>query len=100
MTALTWRRIRVLFLLDEGNSVRATAKAVGGYPREVSRVGKRICEGGLELALSDDARPKPARMLDSSQEAAIGAELTGSGASVMHAASFDTTAITTIRAKH
>ena len=71
MTALMWRRIRVLFLLDEGNSVRATAKAVGGYPREISRVGKRFLEGGLELALSDDPRPKPSRMLDSSQEAAI-----------------------------
>ncbi len=71
MTALMWRRIRVLFLLNEGNSIRATAKAVGGYPREVSRVGKRFLEGGLELALSDDPRPKPLRMLDSSQEAAI-----------------------------
>jgi len=71
MTALMWRRIRVLFLLDEGNSARATAKAVGGYPREVSRVGKRYLKGGLEFALSDDPRPKPSRMLDSGQEAAV-----------------------------
>ena len=76
MTALMWRRIRVLFLLDEGNSVRATAKAVGGYPREISRVGERFLEGGLELA-SDDPRPKPSRMLDSSQEAAIVALVCG-----------------------
>ena len=51
--------------------MRATAKAVGGYPREVSRVGKRFLEGGVEHALSDDPRPKPPRLLDSSQEAAI-----------------------------
>lgn len=71
MTATVWRRIRTLFLLHEGHSVRATAKAVGGYPREVSRVGKRFLEGGVEHALSDDPRPKPPRLLDSSQEAAI-----------------------------
>ena len=35
------RRVRVLLLLDEGETVRATALAVGGYPREISRVGKR-----------------------------------------------------------
>lgn len=71
MTATMWRRIRTLLLLHEGNSVRATAKAVGGYPREVARVGKRYLKRGLQHALSDDPRPKPSRMLDSNQEAAI-----------------------------
>jgi hypothetical protein len=71
MSGKTWRRIRVLELLNEGISVRGTAKAVGCYPREVSRVGKRYVRGGLELALTDDPRPKPSKMLDSPQEAAI-----------------------------
>ncbi|WP_419249707.1 hypothetical protein [Sandaracinus amylolyticus] len=52
-------------------SVRATAIAVGGYPREVSRVAKRYAERGLDAALSDDPRPHPERKLDSAQEAAI-----------------------------
>jgi putative transposase len=77
MTARLWRRIRVLQLLDEKHSVRATAIAVGQYPREVSRVGKRYVVGGLAHALSDDARPKPERKLDSYQEAAIVALVCG-----------------------
>jgi transposase len=77
MDARTWRRIRVLELLDEGLSVRATAKAVGGYPREISRVGKRYVKGGLQRALTDDPRPKPSKMLDSPQEAAIVAMVCG-----------------------
>lgn len=77
LKALIWRRIRVLLLLDEGLSVRATARAVGGYPREVSRVGKRYVARGLEAALSDEPRPKPAKMLDSAEEAAIVAMVCG-----------------------
>ncbi len=77
MTARQWRRIRVLELLDEGLTVRATAVAVGQYTREVSRVGKRYLAGGLSLALSDDPRPKPDRKLDSTQEAAIVAMVCG-----------------------
>ena len=77
MKARTWRRIRVLLLLDEENSVRSTAKAVGGYPREVSRVGKRYLARGLEAALTDDPRPHKKRMLDSTQEAAIVAMVCG-----------------------
>ena len=69
-SARTWRRVRTLLLLDDGNSVRATALAVGGYPREVSRVGKRYLDGGIEKALVDDDRPSPPRILDSAQEAA------------------------------
>ncbi|WP_268921140.1 helix-turn-helix domain-containing protein [Sandaracinus amylolyticus] len=77
LTARQWRRIRTLLLLDEGMSVRATAIAVGGYPREVSRVAKRYAERGLDAALSDDPRPHPERKLDSAQEAAIVAMVCG-----------------------
>jgi putative transposase len=77
LSARKWRRIRTLLLLDEGESVRATARAVGGYPREVSRVGKRYLAGGLEHALSDDPRPHPEKKLDSTQEAAVVAMVCG-----------------------
>ncbi len=76
-SARTWRRVRTLLLLDDGNSVRATALAVGGYPREVSRVGKRYLDGGIEKALVDDDRPSPPRILDSAQEAALIAMICG-----------------------
>lgn len=76
-SARTWRRIRTLLLLDGGNSIRATALAVGGYPREVSRVAKRYLDGGVEKALIDDDRPKPPRILDSAQEAALIALICG-----------------------
>jgi putative transposase len=77
LTPRQWRRIRVLLLLDSGHSVRAAATAVGGYPREVSRVGKRYLQGGLAKALTDEARPKPAPMLDSTQQAALVAMVCG-----------------------
>lgn len=77
MPARTWRRIRVLELLDEGQSVRATAKTVGTFPREVSRVGKRYVGRGLEAALTDDPRGKPEKKLDSAQEAAVVAMVCG-----------------------
>lgn len=77
MSVRTWRRIRVLLLLAGGHTVRATPTAVGGYPREISRVGKRYLRGGLELALTEDARPKPEREVDSVQEAAVVALVCG-----------------------
>jgi len=77
MSARTWRRIRVLLLLDGGWTVSAAAEAVGGFRREVARVGKRYLAGGLSMALSDDARPKPSPLLDSSQRAAIVAMVCG-----------------------
>jgi transposase len=77
MSARTWRRIRVLELLDEGLSVRAAAKAVGAYPREVSRVGKRYLSAGLQAALTDEPRPKPDKMLDSPQQSAVIAMVCG-----------------------
>ncbi|HEX7506789.1 MAG TPA: helix-turn-helix domain-containing protein [Polyangia bacterium] len=76
-TPRRWRRIRALLLLDRGYSVRAAATAVGGYHREVSRVGKRYLHGGLVKALSDEPRPKPSPMLDSTQQAALVALVCG-----------------------
>jgi len=72
-----WRRIRILELLDRGWKLAEVAAAVGAYPREVRRVGWRYLERGLETALSDDPRPKPARMLDARQQAAIVAMVCG-----------------------
>jgi putative transposase len=77
LSARTWRRIRILLLLSQGQGVRATAKAAGCYPREVTRVGKRFLRGGVALALVEDARPSPKRKLDSSQEAAVVAMVCG-----------------------
>ena len=77
MAGRTWRRMQVLLLLDQGRTVTETASAVVGYRREVARVGKRYLKGGLTLALSDDPRPKPPRLLDSSQEAAVVAMVCG-----------------------
>ncbi|MDX2091310.1 MAG: helix-turn-helix domain-containing protein [Kofleriaceae bacterium] len=77
LSARTWRRIRVLELLDQGQSVRETAKAAGTYPREVSRVGKRYVARGLQAALTDEPRGKPAPRLDSVQRAAVVAMVCG-----------------------
>jgi putative transposase len=72
-----WRRIRTLLLLDRGYSIRATATAVGGYQRAVSRIGKRYLQGGLKKAFSEEPRPKPSPMLDSTQQAALVALVCG-----------------------
>lgn len=71
LTARTWRRIQTLLLLDSGMTVTATAVAVGGYRREVARVGKRYLALGLAAALSDEPRPRPPPKFDSAQEAAV-----------------------------
>jgi homeodomain-containing protein len=72
-----WRRIRILELLDRGWKQSQTATAVGTYPCEVRRVGWRYLELGLEAALTDDPRPKPAKLLDATQQAAIVAMVCG-----------------------
>lgn len=71
------RRVQILRLLHLGWTLTATAEAVGTYRREVRRVGWRYLEGGIELALSDNPRRKPARMLDSVQTAALIAMVCG-----------------------
>jgi hypothetical protein len=70
-TIVSIRSYRVLLLLDSGHTVRGTAIAVGGYPREISRVAQRYLQAGLQHALSEDARLKPDRRLDRNQEAAV-----------------------------
>ncbi len=77
LSARMWRRILTLEHLHGGLGVNATAKAVGGYHREVSRVGKRYLASGLQAALSDEDRPGGARKLDSVEEAAIVALVCG-----------------------
>ena len=72
-----WRRIRILELLDQGWKLTQTAAAMGTYPREVRRVGRRYLERGLAAALSDDPRPKPPKLLDATQQAAIVAMVCG-----------------------
>ncbi len=69
--ARVWRRVRILQLLDQGWTMADAATAAGTYPREVRRVRMRFLAGGLVEALGEDARPKPARLLDARQEAAI-----------------------------
>ena len=77
LSARLWRRILTLEHLHGGMGINATAKAVGGYHREVSRVGKRYLTAGLQAALSDDPRPGGERKLDSVDEAAIVALVCG-----------------------
>jgi hypothetical protein len=77
MTGRRWRRVQSLLLLDSGLSMRQTAVAVGGYPREVSRVAKRYVRLGLDRALGEEPRPGAKRLLDSPQEAAIVAMVCG-----------------------
>jgi putative transposase len=76
-TPRRWRRIRSLLLLDRGYGIRATAAAIGGYHREITRVARRYLQGGLVKALSDEPRPKPSPMLDSTQQAALVAMVCG-----------------------
>jgi hypothetical protein len=67
----TWKRMRMLQMLDAGDNLTETAKALGTYPREVRRVGWRYLDRGLEAALQDEPRPHPPKLLDAMQEAAV-----------------------------
>ena len=67
----------MLQLLHDGWTLADVAAAVGTYPREVRRVGWRYRERGLLAALSDDPRPKPPKLLDTRQQAAIVAMVCG-----------------------
>lgn len=73
----TWRRILTLEHLDAGMSIRAAARAVGGYHREVKRVADRYVQAGLPAALGDEPRPGPERKLDSVEQAAVVAMVCG-----------------------
>ena len=73
----TWKRIRILELLHAQWTLAAVAEAIGTYPREVRRVGWRYLERGVQAALTDDPRPKPPKLLDTRQNAAIVAMVCG-----------------------
>jgi putative transposase len=77
VSARTWKRIRILELLHEHWSLADVAAAVGTYPREVRRVGWRYLDFGVQAALTDDPRPKPPKLLDTRQTAAIVAMVCG-----------------------
>lgn len=77
VSARTWKRIRILELLHERWSLADVAVAIGTYPREVRRVGWRYLDQGVEAALTDDPRPKPPKLLDTRQTAAIVAMVCG-----------------------
>jgi hypothetical protein len=77
VSARTWKRIRILELLHEQWSLADVAQAIGTYPREVRRVGWRYLERGVRDALTDDPRPKPPKLLDTRQKAAIVAMVCG-----------------------
>jgi len=77
LSARIWRRLQTLRLLDAGRSIRATASALGTYPREVSRVARRYLEAGLEFALGEEPRAGGSPKLDSTQKAALVALVCG-----------------------
>lgn len=77
VSARTWKRIRMLELLHEQWALADVAGAVGTYPREVRRVAWRYLERGVQDALRDDPRPKPPKLLDTRQQAAIVALVCG-----------------------
>ena len=77
IAARTWKRIRMLELLHEQWTLAAVAEAMGTFPREVRRVGWRYLEQGVQAALTDDPRPKPPKLLDTRQQAAIVAMVCG-----------------------
>jgi len=77
LSVRVWRRIQILKLLDKGWNLTATGEALDTHAREVRRVGWRYVDAGLEAALTDDERPKPSKMLDARQEAAVVALVCG-----------------------
>ena len=71
VSARRWKRIRILELLHAQWSLADVAEAIGTYPREVRRVGWRYLDRGVQDALTDEPRPKPPKLLDTRQQAAI-----------------------------
>jgi len=77
VSARTWKRIRILELLDKQWRLVDIAAAVGTYPREVRRVGWRYLERGVQAALTDDPRPRPPKLLDTRRPPAMPAGPSG-----------------------
>ena len=67
VSARTWKRIRMLELLHEQWSLAEVAEAIG----------TRYLNQGVQAALTDDPRPKPPKLLDTRQQAAIVALVCG-----------------------
>src|SRR5688572_9122291 len=65
------RRARVLQLLHRGMSARQTSVGAGVGVGTVHRVVKRYCDGGLDVALYEKARPGKKRLLATRQQIAI-----------------------------
>ena len=70
-------RVVILAAAHRTQHRKYVAKAVGTYPREVRRIGWRYLERGVQDALTDDPRPKPDKLLDTRQQAAIVAMVCG-----------------------
>ena len=71
LTERQWRRMRILEMLSDCRPLSDIASTLGMYPREVRRVGWRYLEGGLEHALTEDARYTPPICVDDRQKANI-----------------------------
>jgi transposase len=67
----TFKKARVLQLMDAGKSAPQAAMAVGISDDTARRVAQRYRKGGLELAIHDRPRPGPERALSARQEAAV-----------------------------
>lgn len=67
----SWRRMRMLEMLDQSWNLSEVAAALNTYPREVRRVGRRYLEAGLAHALKDDHRYTPPLVVDDRQKATI-----------------------------
>lgn len=67
----TFKKARVLQLMDGGHSAPNAALAAGVSDDTARRVAHRYETGGVAHAIHDLARPGPAWLLDARQEAAI-----------------------------
>lgn len=65
------KRALVLLSADEGKLDREVAGEVRVHEVTVERIRKRLVEGGLEAALSEEPRPGKAPELDGRQEATL-----------------------------
>ena len=69
--ARTFKKARVLLLMDEGLSAPKAAAAAGVEESTARRVAKRYHAAGVDHAINDKERPGAARLLTTRQEAAI-----------------------------
>lgn len=65
------KRIFVLELLNQGNTIQQAATAVSMYPKAVRRIARAYMDVGLDAALYDKPRRKEAPELDARQRQSI-----------------------------